>query len=213
MAGRQGRTSVGLVASLIGQRLKGRPRAAYPWLDPSYGVAGPELSSAMRIALSEHGTRSSRVARLLFRDVKWGNVKLVLGYTDRVSMASSIEARVPYLDRALVELAFALPDAFKAGRGQRKRVLRDVARRYLPAEVTERRDRMGFATPDMLFIRGAMWSEVKSRILAVAPARMFMPGRIDGVVSDFESRRSEDVRAVWRLYALARWAEEFGVSL
>jgi asparagine synthase (glutamine-hydrolysing) len=145
--------------------------------------------------------------------VKWGNVKIILGYTDRVSMASSIEARVPFLDRALVELAFSLPDYFKAGGGQRKRVLRDVARRYLPADVTERKDRMGFGTPDEQFIRGAMWPDVDARIRSIGNASMFAPGAIARFVDDFAAQKHNDVRAIWRIYALARWAEEFGVAL
>ena len=86
----------------------------------------------------------------------WGNVKIVLGYGDRNAMAHSIEARVPYFDRAFVELLFSLPDTFKIGDGDRKRALRDVARRYVPPEITERADRMGFGTPDETMIRGPL---------------------------------------------------------
>jgi asparagine synthase (glutamine-hydrolysing) len=209
--GRELGASIGVVRDYVRQRFA-RTQVRRRWLDPAYGSDPARIETARR-ALVDHGRQVSRVNRLLFRDVKWGNVKIVLGYTDRVSMANSIEARVPYLDRALVELAFSLPGEFKTGRGQRKRVLRDVARRYLPAEVTERKDRMGFGTPEEIFMRGAMWPDVEARVRSIAAAPMFRPGALASFVDDFASRRDNDVRAMWRLYALARWAEEYGVAL
>jgi asparagine synthase (glutamine-hydrolysing) len=212
MAKQQEQTSLGIIAGLVAQKFRNRTRGIYAWLDPSYGARRAADLQEIRAALADHGRPTSRMARLLFRDVKWGNVKIVLGYTDRVSMANSIEARVPFLDRRLVELAFSLPDEFKAGDGQRKRILRDVGRRYLPAQVTERKDRMGFGTPDTLFIRGEMWADVEARVRSLGTAPAFVPGQVDRFVDDFAAGRNDDVRAIWRMYALARWAEEFGVT-
>jgi asparagine synthase (glutamine-hydrolysing) len=212
MATRQEQTSFGIIAALVAQKIRNRKPGRYTWLEPSYGVRNAAELEAIRAALADHGRSISRMSRLLFRDVRWGNVKIVLGYTDRVSMANSIEARVPFLDRRLVELAFSLPDEFKAGDGQRKRILRDVGRRYLPREVTERKDRMGFGTPDLLFIRGEMWPDVEARVRSLARLTAFVPGQVDRFVDDFAAGRHDDVRAIWRIYALARWAEEFGVA-
>jgi len=202
MARYEERSSFAVARDLLARRVK-RPQPANTWLDPDYG-RDDSRNAAARDSLADRGAQSSRVARLLFRDVKWGNVKIVLGYTDRVSMASSIEARVPFLDRRLVELAFSLPDGFKAGRGQRKRILRDVARRYLPPDVTERKDRMGFGVPVTELIRGGMWRDVEARIRSIASAPMFARADLT---------KLGDVHAIWRIYALARWAEEFGVAL
>ena len=107
---------------------------------------GPAIRTLRSRAATTGATRSL-VNRQLYFDVRWGNVKIVLGYGDRNAMAHSIEARVPYFDRAFVELLFSLPDTFKIGNGDRKRALRDVARRYVPPEITERADRMGYGTP------------------------------------------------------------------
>ncbi len=155
----------------------------------------------------------SLVNRRLFFDLRWGNAKLVLSYTDKTSMAHSIEARVPYFDRRLVEFAFSLPDEFKVGNGDRKRILRDVARERIPSEITERADRMGFGTPDGWLLRGEMWPSVKDAVLdrrclgngwvEPAAARRF--------VEDFERGSHDDARSIWRLFALAVWREEFRV--
>lgn len=210
MARYEERSSFAVARELVSRRFHRATNATL--VDPTYGRDEPRIDAARR-ALADHGAGTSRVARLLFRDVKWGNVKIVLGYTDRVSMASSIEARVPFLDRRLVELAFSLPDEYKAGNGQRKRVLRDVARRHLPPDVTERKDRMGFGTPVEAFIRGGMWRDVESRVRSIANAPMFARGAVAQFIDDFAARKNNDVFAIWRLYALARWAEEFDVAL
>jgi asparagine synthase (glutamine-hydrolysing) len=153
----------------------------------------------------------SLVNRRLFHDVRWGNAKLVLSYTDKSAMAHSVEARVPYFDRRLVEFAFSLPDDFKVGRGDRKRILRDVARETVPRKITERADRMGFGTPDAWLMRGEMWPVVRDTIL---DARSLADGWVDptGVrrlLGDFERKAHENARAIWRLFALALWREEF----
>jgi asparagine synthase (glutamine-hydrolysing) len=150
----------------------------------------------------------------LYADVHWGNVKIVLGYGDRNAMAHSIEARVPYFDRAFVELLFSLPDRFKIGDGDRKRALRDVARRYVPSEITERADRMGFGTPDEEMIRGPLREVIAEAVddPAFRAAGWIIPEETDRFLFNFQQGRHQDFRAVWRLFVLSRWARRFGVT-
>ncbi len=109
---------------------------------------------------------------------------------------------------------FSLPDEFKIGNGDRKRALRDVARNYVPPEITERSDRMGFGTPDEEMIRGPLTHLVKEALHdpQFRAAGWIMPGEADRLMSDFEERRHRDYRAIWRLFVLSRWAARFGVS-
>jgi asparagine synthase (glutamine-hydrolysing) len=68
-------------------------------------------------------------------------------------MAHSIEARVPLLDHRLVEFALALPDTLKIRRGETKAVLRDAMKDALPERVRARQDKMGFETPEEIWMR------------------------------------------------------------
>lgn len=70
-----------------------------------------------------------------------------LRYEDRNSMAHSLESRLPFLDYRLVEWAFTLPHEFKLHRGENKRVVREAVRPYVPAPIVDRRDKMGFVSP------------------------------------------------------------------
>jgi asparagine synthase (glutamine-hydrolysing) len=80
----------------------------------------------------------------------------LLRYEDRNSMAHSLEARVPFLDYRLVELCFSLPGHELIGGGRTKAVLRRALADLLPREVRERRDKLGFVTPERRWFRGAL---------------------------------------------------------
>jgi len=95
----------------------------------------------------------SPLASLLYLDAQLGLVDNMLHYFDRMSMAHSLEVRVPFLDHRLVEWAATVPDAAKIRRTERKRVLRVAARRLLPDSVVDR--------PKISFVRrsAALWLE------------------------------------------------------
>jgi asparagine synthase (glutamine-hydrolysing) len=187
-----------------------RPRPM-PWVTDG-GVHADAAGFAF--AAHDYGHDRSLVNRMLYFDVRWGNVKIVLGYCDRNAMAHSVEARVPYFDRAFVELLFSLPDTYKVGSGDRKRVLRDLARRYLPAEITERGDRMGFGTPDEDMIRSPMRDLVIEAVNdpAFRAAQWVDAPEAARFLADFYAGTHGDYRAVWRLFVLSRWARRFSVS-
>jgi len=70
----------------------------------------------------------------------------ILTKVDRTSMAVSLEARVPFLSRKLIEFSFSLPEAIRLCHGQPKGLLRHAYRDILPAEIIERRKK-GFGVP------------------------------------------------------------------
>ena len=84
----------------------------------------------------------------------------------------------------------------------------------MPPEITERADRMGFATPDVAILR-AEWPSFRDRIEAedFPASPCFLPGSVGRILNEFERGRDSDARRIWRLYALATWCAEFGVVL
>lgn len=73
----------------------------------------------------------------------------LLRYDDRNSMASSVESRVPFLDRQLVEFVYSLPDEYLISKeGVSKYILREAMRGIVPDEILDRKDKVGFATPE-----------------------------------------------------------------
>lgn len=89
----------------------------------------------------------------LSSDVTKYNLPILLKYEDRNSMAFSIESRVPFADDyRLLELAAAMPAAYKIHNGWSKYALRYAAQDYLPENICWRRDKIGFATPEKLWL-------------------------------------------------------------
>jgi asparagine synthase (glutamine-hydrolysing) len=80
----------------------------------------------------------------------------LLRYEDRNSMAHSLEARVPFLDHRLAETLFSLDARRLIDRGRTKAVLRDALADLLPEKVRDRRDKLGFVTPEGRWLRGAL---------------------------------------------------------
>ena len=89
----------------------------------------------------------------------------LLRYEDRNSMAFGIESRVPFLDYRLVEFALQLPDRLKVSNGWSKSVLRRAMVGRVPEAILRRRDKMGFATPERVWLRAAL-PEVRPMLAA-----------------------------------------------
>lgn len=93
-------------------------------------------------------SRSSSLNEALLKDFTNTRLKMYLKYEDRSSMWHSIEARAPFADdHRLVEYVFGLPGTYKIHKGVNKHLLREAARNYLPKEIKERKDKLGFVTP------------------------------------------------------------------
>jgi len=201
-----------LLGALVGPPLRARLARAPAWLAP--WTPGAEEAERERAARADRGRDAALVNRQLYWDVKWGNVRVVLGHTDKSAMAHSIEARVPFFDRALVEAAFALPDSYKVGDGQTKRILRDAARAVVPPAVTERPDRLGFGLPEGALLR-AIAPDMHGAITASALPRSAWveKDQLRALLDRHRAGDDTEARAVWRLFALATWAHEFDAAL
>jgi asparagine synthase (glutamine-hydrolysing) len=79
------------------------------------------------------------------------SVPFQLHSEDRNSMLFSIESRLPFLDYRLVEFCLSLPEEYKLREGYQKKILRDAIP-SLPKEIKERKDKMGFVSPDEIWV-------------------------------------------------------------
>jgi asparagine synthase (glutamine-hydrolysing) len=139
----------------------------------------------------------------------------LLHWEDRNSMAHSIEARVPFLDPEFATFALGLGDRHRIAGGETKRVLRRAMDGILPDMVRDRRDKIGFATPEQSWFRGPLRGLVNDGVEATL--RRF-PGLLNAVgtralaADMLEGRRPIDF-TLWRMVNLGLWGECFGVAL
>ena len=200
------------VRTVVRHRLHLGPSSSRPeWIAPAAYTNGRDQRSVSPDS-QEGRSELSLLAQMSYADITRGNVPAVLGIADRNAMAHSVESRVPYLDHRVVEYGFGLPDDFKTWRGGQKIVLRDVARRTLPTMVAERRARIGFGMPIRDWMRGPLRPVIVDTVHGPEVARgdVFDAGKTRRFVSGFLNGEHDDVAAVWRIFATARWLRMYG---
>lgn len=142
------------------------------------------------------------------------NLAMLLHWEDRNSMAHGIEARVPFLDHRLVEFALGLGDRHKIVGGDTKRVLRRAMRGILPEKIRQRRDKLGFTTPEETWFRGPLREAVQGGVeqtLERYPGLLNQRGVRAHVADMIEGRRPVDF-SLWRIINLGIWGRVFAVS-
>jgi asparagine synthase (glutamine-hydrolysing) len=143
-------------------------------------------------------------ARLRF-DVTYHPLPQLLRYDDKITMAHSIECRVPFLDTAVATLAFALPPWMKIAGGWRKLVLRRAMEGVLPPSVQWRRAKLPFGMPYDRWL-GALRPAIDEHILDGPAVR---DGWLDraAVERRLAAPRGPDTQALWRWLWLTAWLE------
>jgi asparagine synthase (glutamine-hydrolysing) len=129
--------------------------------------------------------------------------------TDRMSMAHSLEARVPYLDPVVSDLTMALPTELKVRGLQKKRLLRRAAAPLVPASILRARKR-GFSIPTAAWLRGELEPLARSLL---APSRTGRQGYFEPVVvtrllDEHVRKRQDHSRQLWGLMSFSLWAEQ-----
>jgi asparagine synthase (glutamine-hydrolysing) len=151
---------------------------------------------------------ADELARL--QDVDFG-VYLVddlLVKTDRASMAHSLEARVPFLDEAVTNLAFALPTRHKVRGLSKKVLLRKAVAPLLPHEVVHGRKR-GFSIPAAAWLRGDLAPFARETLSAETLRRQgfFRPESVSRLIDEHVAGAEDRSRRLWGLLAFTLWYE------
>ena len=156
----------------------------------------------------EETADADELARL--QDVDFGIylVDDLLVKTDRASMAHSLEARVPYLDTVVTNLAFALPTRHKVRRLAKKVLLRKAAEPLLPRRIAYGKKR-GFSIPAAAWLRGELVPFARDTL---SPERLrrqgyFRPEAVARVLDDHLAGREDLSRQLWGLLAFTLWHE------
>lgn len=148
------------------------------------------------------------VARLSLLDQECFLVS-ILNRQDKMSMAASIESRVPFMDYRIVEFANRLPTAYKLRGGVGKAIVKDVARALLPAEIVDRR-KSGFGVPLDRWFRSN--EGMGARILTFpdqADPDLFDRVALRRMVTEHRSSTHDHSELLWTALNLHVWRETF----
>jgi asparagine synthase (glutamine-hydrolysing) len=155
------------------------------------------------------GPDSTLLDRLLYADIKTYLVELLMKQ-DQMSMAASIESRVPFLDHTLVEFAARLPDEWKLSGWTTKRVLREAMKSMLPASILNR-PKMGFPVPLRAWTRGR-WNAVVSDVLLDRRSKergIIDPTAVARLLDEHAAGSIDATDRIWSLLNLEIWFRTF----
>ncbi|MGW3150756.1 asparagine synthase (glutamine-hydrolyzing) [Streptomyces sp. NPDC001177] len=181
---------LGLPASLRSAVLNSRPYDE-PWTSPGTAAGGETRMQTLAFD-TQHYEFSLRLPELLLMRV------------DRFSMASSVEARVPFLDPELVEYVYRLPVTHKLVGGRTKVVLRQALADVVPDRVSMRK-KQGFGAPVGHWLRGAMGDVLVDLLSAPEMRRYFRTEMLLGMVADHRSGRPGRAQFLWPILNFAVW--------
>ena len=147
---------------------------------------------------------------MLYVDTKQWLPDDLLARGDKMSMAASLEARIPLLDHRLVEFAASLPTDLKVHGFTRKYLLRKVAADLLPEPILRRRKK-GFPVPMAAWLRGEA-REMCHDLLspdAVRRRGLLSPERVSGLLAEHDGGTADNAPVLWALLSLELWHRAF----
>lgn len=146
--------------------------------------------------------------RLLYIDTKTWLVDRLLLKADKMTMAASVELRVPFLDHRIVELATSLPSYFKSKNGNGKYILKSIMEHKLPDEIVFRK-KMGFPIPTQNWLAGDLLSMVEDTILNTNHLPWFKKSVLEKTIAHHKNRIEDHSTLLMTLLVIIFWQQEY----
>ena len=163
------------------------------------------------IALTDFPDFSSwnAMEQIQYMETKSRLTDLVVSGLDRISMAHSVEARVPFLDHELVEMASQMPSPLKMKRLKEKYILRKAMHGRLPAEIVNRKNR-GLAAPGNDWLRGKLpeFAEEMFSEDNIRKKGYFKPGYVRHLLNEHQVNNNQG-RALMAILSVQLWDDLF----
>ena len=157
----------------------------------------------------DDGQADDLVDQMLYTDIHTNLVELLMKQ-DQMSMATSIESRVPFLDHKLVEFAARVPSKFKIKGFSGKHLVKEALAGYLPDSILHRK-KMGFPVPYEQWLQERFWSDVERTLLSEAAGDRgwFRVEAVRSLLDEHRAGRANHARQIWTLWGLELWARMF----
>lgn len=145
------------------------------------------------------------VTKMQYLDINLWMVGDILLKADRMSMANSLELRVPFLDKEVFKVASSLPAKLRVNRKNTKYAMRQAAMRHLPPE-TAQKEKLGFPVPTRVWLRDERYYNiVKEMFHSDTAKKFFNPDVITGFLDEHYSGKEDNSRKVWTIYIFLVW--------
>jgi asparagine synthase (glutamine-hydrolysing) len=201
-----------------------RFRRSYTLYDPDElaGLVSPDLAGHVEAVVAEHSeiyhdnSLPDEVNRMCLADARMFLPGLNLAYTDRASMAASVEVRVPFVDPVVAQAAFSIRGSDKIHGRQGKVALKRAAESWLPKEIVHR-PKASFSAPLRAWVRNDL-AELIGDVLVhgeLVDSQMIRQEALLKLIRDERAGREDRAKQIWQLLTLEMWyrhAQAMGVA-
>ncbi|MEY4092886.1 MAG: Asparagine synthetase 1 [Acidobacteriota bacterium] len=169
-------------------------------------LGATDVYAPVRAALGRFG-QDDVLNRQLYADLSLYLADDILVKVDRMSMATSLETRAPFLDGDLMELAFSMPGHLKIRHGERKWILKQAMRGILPETILSRR-KEGFSIPMKNWLRRELQPLMRDLLAPARVARrgLFDPAAVAALMDAHTAGRENHAHTLFPLMVFERWA-------
>jgi asparagine synthase (glutamine-hydrolysing) len=202
-----------------------RFRRSYTLYDPPELVSliSPDLAGYVGDVIWEHrdvykdNSLTDEVNRMCLADARMFLPGLNLAYTDRASMAASVEVRVPFVDPIVAQAAFSISGSEKIRRRQGKVALKRAAESWLPREIVHR-PKASFSAPLRAWVRGDLQPVIRDVLVGgeLVGTGMIRRDALLRLIQDEDAGREDRSKQIWQLLTLELWyrnAQSKGVAV
>jgi len=151
----------------------------------------------------------SDIIKMQAIDINFWLMKDILQKADRMTMANSIEGRVPFIDKYVYEVAKELPFSHKISKENTKLALRDAAKKVIPNE-SYRKKKLGFPVPIREWMKEEdFYEEIKNTFQTTTSQKYFNQQYILKLLEEHKNNKKDHYRKVWNIYCFLKWHEVF----
>ncbi|HTP13771.1 MAG TPA: asparagine synthase C-terminal domain-containing protein, partial [Bacteroidota bacterium] len=148
--------------------------------------------------------------RMIYLEFKNRLPELLLMRVDKMAMATSVEARVPFLDHRMVEFSMQIPMLLKTRNGEPKYIMKKAVEDIIPRNIVYRK-KQGFAAPVNEWLRNEWYGFLESKLLHshFVTSGYFNRDVVLGMLADHRNRRRNEGQNLWNLLNLVLWHEQW----
>jgi asparagine synthase (glutamine-hydrolysing) len=191
-----------------------RFRRSYTLYDPEdlTSLVGPDLAPSVDSVIDEHAAiyndndLDDEINRMCLADTRLFMAGLNLTYTDRASMAASVEVRTPFVDLIVARAAFSINGSDKIRGKTAKAALKDAAQDWLPHEIVHR-PKASFGAPLRAWVRNDL-RELISDVLVggeLTELGVLRRGQVRRLIADEQAGREDYAKQIWQLLSMELW--------
>ena len=151
----------------------------------------------------------SNIVKMQAIDINFWLMKDILQKADRMTMANSLEGRVPFVDTLVFKVASSLPIEYKVTKENTKVALRDAAKKVIPNE-SYKKKKLGFPVPIRDWIReDDVYKELKDELNSKVAKKFFNTEILLKMLEDHKNGKKDNYRKVWTVYTFLKWYDVF----